>query len=143
MRLKSFLLPALSSAMAILALTGCKKDELRPGGEQPEVTASVTIIETTRGSVSFSVDATEGAEAAWLLATTGEVTDAWGGIPNAESVFSVGEAVEADAYPATVETAADIEPEVEYTLAVAARKDDVYSEVVTATFIVDRSKSLS
>lgn len=143
MRLKSFLLPALSSAMAILALTGCKKDELRPGGEQPEVTASVTIIETTRGSVSFSVDATEGAEAAWLLATTGEVTDAWGGIPNAESVFSVGEAVEADAYPATVETAADIEPEVEYTLAVAARKDGVYSEVVTATFIVDRSKNLS
>lgn len=132
------------SALSLIAggFSGCQKEPVdnEGPGTEPEVEISLEVSSAGLDKISFSIDATEGAEAAYLFATTEEIG---GSKMTAENIFVLGSSVDAETFPATVDITGDIAPNIEYTILAAARKGDKYSEVATATAIVEKTGILS
>lgn len=143
MKLKSFL--ACAGCAAMLFAAGCQKDEVKGGGgstDAPEL--AVELLSQTLEKITFSVESDPGASVAWVFASTSEFESAWEGNVKAENIFAAANSVlTPEEWPATVDITEGIEPDVEYTLAVAASLDDNYSEVITRTILIEETNILS
>ena len=143
MKLKSFL--ACAGCAAMLFAAGCQKDEVKGGGgstDAPEL--AVELLSQTLEKITFSVESDPGASVAWVFAPTSEFESAWEGNVKAENIFAAANSVlTPEEWPATVDITEGIEPDVEYTLAVAASLDDNYSEVITRTILIEETNILS
>lgn len=143
MKLKSFL--ACAGCAAMLFVAGCQKDEVKGGGgstDAPEL--AVELLSQTLEKITFSVESDPGASVAWVFASTSEFESAWEGNVKAENIFAAANSVlTPEEWPATVDITEGIEPDVKYTLAVAASLDDNYSEVITRTILIEETNILS
>lgn len=132
------------SGLSLIAggFSGCQKEpvENEGPGNGPEVEISLEVTSAGLDRISFSIDATEGAEAAYLFATAEELGDTR---MTAGDIFALGSNVETETFPATIDITEDIAPNTEYTILAAARQGDTYSEVATATAIVEKTGILS
>lgn len=131
-----------ASVLATGGFSSCQKapaeNEGQDNGQEVEVSIEVTSSGLDR--ISFSINATDGAEAAYLFTTTEEIE---GSKMTAENIFVLGERVTAESFPANIDITENIEPNIEYTILAAAKKGDRFSEVSTATAIVKGSGILS
>lgn len=143
MKLKSFL--ACAGCAAMLFAAGCQKDEVKgEGGSTDAPELAVELLSQTLEKITFSVESDPGASVAWVFAATSEFESAWEGNVKAENIFAAANSVlTPEEWPATVDITEGIEPDVEYTLAVAASLDDNYSEVITRTILIEETNILS
>lgn len=143
MKLKSFL--ACAGCAAMLFAAGCQKDEVKgEGGSTDAPELAVELLSQTLEKITFSVESDPGASVAWVFASTSEFESAWKGNVKAENIFAAANSVlTPEEWPATVDITEGIEPDVEYTLAVAASLDDNYSEVITRTILIEETNILS
>ena len=142
MKLKSFL--ACAGCAAMLFAAGCQKDEVKgEGGSTDAPELAVELLSQTLEKITFSVESDPGASVAWVFAYTSEFESAWEGNVKAENIFAAANSVlTPEEWPATVDITEGIEPDVEYTLAVAASLDDNYSEVITRTILIEETNIL-
>ena len=143
MKLKSFL--ACAGCASMLFAAGCQKDEVKgEGGSTDAPELAVELLSQTLEKITFSVESDPGASVAWVFAATSEFESAWEGNVKAENIFAAANSVlTPEEWPATVDITEGIEPDVEYTLAVAASLDDNYSEVITRTILIEETNILS
>ena len=122
-----------------------RRTKSRVGGgstDAPEL--AVELLSQTLEKITFSVESDPGASVAWVFASTSEFESAWKGNVKAENIFAAANSVlTPEEWPATVDITEGIEPDVEYTLAVAASLDDNYSEVITRTILIEETNILS
>lgn len=122
-----------------------RRTKSRVGGgstDAPEL--AVELLSQTLEKITFSVESDPGASVAWVFASTSEFESAWEGNVKAENIFAAANSVlTPEEWPATVDITEGIEPDVEYTLAVAASLDDNYSEVITRTILIEETNILS